>query len=174
MDDQVIGVEPHVSWRQIFTNTAGIDGSTAGDKFLYSNSMWVYVESFVTHVSGKTFKEAIDSYILHPMGLDGHFNEGTEYPPFTARGFVGTNEDLMVIGGTLAALGVSPKSRVQIISENSTRTMLKDWTSIQKVKASFLSDKTVESMKRFQHEESEFKDSIVDGYGMGLWCVKGW
>jgi len=29
-------------------------------------------------------------------------------------------------------------------------------------------------MNRFRHEESEFKYSIVDGYGMGLWCVKGW
>jgi hypothetical protein len=178
IDDQVEGSlldsGSSVTWRQIFTNTAGIDGSNAGKEFMYSNSMWVHVEAFVEKVTGMSFKKAIEFYIVNPMGLSGHFDDGTEYPPFTARGFVGTNEDLMIIGGTLASNGVSPKTRKQIIQPNTAKTMLKDWTKLQNVTKSFLQDKTVESMNRFRHEESEFKYSIVDGYGMGLWCVKGW
>lgn len=178
MDDQVeaavLDSGSSVTWRQIFTNTAGDDGSNAGKEFVYSNSMWVFVEAFVAKVTGKSFKEAMDHYITSPMGLNGHFDDETEYTPFPARGFVGTNEDLMIIGGTLGSHGVSPKTRTQIIKADSAKSMLKDWTKLQNVTSSFLQDKTVESMNRFRHKESEFQHSIVDGYGMGLWCVKGW
>ena len=56
----------------------------------------------------------------------------------------------MIIGGTLAAHGVLyPATRLQIITRNSVKTMLKDWSSIQNVKASFHQDQTVASIKRF-------------------------
>lgn len=38
-------------------------------------------------------------------------------------------------------------------------------------------DKTVKTMTRFssgEHDDSFFSYGIVNGYGMGLWYVKGW
>lgn len=109
------------------------------------------------------------------MGLNGHFDIETIYPPFTARGFIGTNEDIMIIGSTLASRGVSPKTRLQIITQKSVTTMLKDWSVMQNVEDSFHKDETMASMRRFHHEgESTFEYGIVHGYSMGLWKVNGW
>jgi hypothetical protein len=82
----------------------------------------------------------------------------------------------MIIGSTLASGGISPKTRLQVVSKTSVDVMLQDWTSIQSVQASFLEDRTVKSMTRFQDGKSDFKlnDVVVDGYGMGLWRVSGW
>merc|ERR1712224_478869 len=48
----------------------------------------------------------------------------------------------------------------------------------QHVNWSFQTDETVKSMKRFvddeRDDEESFQFGVVDGYGMGLWRVKGW
>merc|ERR1719253_539584 len=164
-----------VTWRQVFTNTAGVDGSEAGKHFVYSNSLWSHVAASIANATGMSFLNVMDYYIIQPMGLKGHFDVDTAYPPYTARGFLGTNEDLMIIGSTLASGGISPKTRLQVISTKSVDEMLKDWTSVQNVRDSFSKDHTVDSMKRFHDGRSaEFKFNIVDGYGMGLWRVNGW
>lgn len=176
VDDRVpgLGNDVDVTWRQIFTNTAGVDGSEAGKRFVYSNSLWFHVANPVVKATKMSFLDAMEFYILQPLGLRGNFDIHTEYPPFMARGFLGTNEDMMVIGSTLVSGGISPKTRLRVLSQTSVDKMLKDWTSIQNVKASFLKDSTVKSMKRFQDGNSDFRFDVVDGYGMGLWRVNGW
>uniref|UniRef100_A0A7S1FN09 Beta-lactamase-related domain-containing protein n=1 Tax=Corethron hystrix TaxID=216773 RepID=A0A7S1FN09_9STRA len=177
VDDKVTGLanDITVTWRQVFTNTAGVDGSEAGMHFVYSNSLWSHVAASIANATGMTFLDVMDYYIIQPMGLKGHFDVDTVYPPYTASGFLGTNEDLMIIGSTLASGGISPKTRLQVISNKSVDEMLKDWTSVQNVRDSFSKDHTVDSMKRFHDGRSaEFKFNIVDGYGMGLWRVNGW
>ena len=166
-----------VTWKHIFTNTAGTDGSHAGNKFEYSNAMWSHVSGFVESLTGVPFVEAIKFYISDPMGLTGSFDETTQYPPFAARGFRGSNEDLLTIGSTLASGGVSPKTRKRVVSSSSVERMLHDWTDEQNVRASFARDKTVGTMKRFRYGEDDSSFSshgVVDGYGMGLWRVNGW
>jgi hypothetical protein len=177
IDDTISSSVTKVTWKQVFSNTAGTDGSHAGKKFEYSNSLWSHVSDFVEKLTGVSFVEAISFYILSPMGLSGYFEENTPYPPFTARGFRGSNEDLLVIGSTLASGGVSPKTRKRVISLSSVEKMLHDWTREQNVIASFLEDQTVKNMNRFCSSETDDSFSsygIVDGYGMGLWRVKGW
>ena len=130
------------------------------------------MEAKIERITKLSFVDAINLYVIKPLGLEGHFDLETEYPPFTARGFVGSNEDLMIIGSTLASKGISPKTRLQVLSQQSINTMLRDWT--QEFKDSFSLDKTVASMNRFYHEKSEFQYEVVNGYGLGLWHVKGW
>ena len=166
----------HVTWKQVFSNTAGSDGSHAGTLFEYSNEMWSHVSEFIEELTGVTFVEAITHYILKPIGVSGYFDKDTEYPPMTARGFRGSNEDLLVIGSTLASGGVSPKTRLRVISSISVKNMLRDWTRTQNVIASFKNDKTMKTMDRFANNGSirASNGNIVTGYGMGLWHVKGW
>ena len=180
VDDAIGSLEHKVTWKQVFSNTAGVDGTDAGNSFYYSNSLWSHVSDFVQTITGVPFVEAVKYYILDPIGLLGSFDVNTVFPPFTARGFLGSNEDLLLIGSTLASGGVSPKTRLRVISTLSVNKMLKDWTKAQNVTASFMQDKTVNSMKRFQGVDGDgdggdsFAFGIVDGYGMGLWRVKGW
>ena len=177
IDDAIVGPIHKVTWKQVFSNTAGINGNRAGRKFEYSNSLWSYVSNFIQNVTGVPFVEAITFYILNPMGLSGSFNEKSIYPPFVARGFIGSNRDLLLIGSTLASGGVSLETRLRVISSSSVDKMLYDWTSAQNVTKSFMDDKTVHSMKRFYENDKDDRLSafgVVDGYGMGLWRVKGW
>ena len=138
--------------------------------------MWSHVAASIANATGMSFLDVMDYYIIQPMGLKGHFDVDILYPPYTACGFLGTDEDLMIIGSTLASGGISPKTRLQVISAKSVDEMVKEWTSIQNVRDSFSKDDTVDSMKRFYVGRSaEFKfNNIVDGYGMGLWRVNGW
>jgi hypothetical protein len=175
IDDAINNLPYKVTWRHVFTNTAGVDGKDAGNKFVYSNSLWSHVSDFVMTVTGVPFVEAVEYYILNPIGLSGSYDVNTLFPPFTARGFTGSHEDLLLIGSTLASGGVSPKTRLRVISTSSTDEMLKDWTRSQNVTASFEKDETVKSMKRFQYDgDNSFPFGVVDGYGMGIWLVKGW
>ena len=175
IDDVINGLLYKVTWRQVFTNTAGIDGIHAGAEFHYSNSLWSHVSEFVQTITDVPFVEAVKYYILDPIGLTGSYDVNTLFPPFAARGFLGSNEDLLLIGSTLTSGGVSPKTRLRVISASSADTMLKDWTSAQNVTTSFRNDETVKSMKRFNYGgEMAFPVQVVDGYGMGLWRVKGW
>lgn len=175
IDDAIDNLPCKVTWRHVFTNTAGIDGKGAGNKFEYSNSLWSHVSNFVMTMTGAPFAEAVEYYILNPIGLSGSYDINTLFPPFAARGFIGSHEDLLLIGSTLASGGVSPKTRLRVISTSSTDEMLKDWTKAQHVTASFENDKTVKSMKRFQYDgDKSFPFGVVDGYGMGIWLVKGW
>jgi hypothetical protein len=177
IDDTISSSVPKVTWKQVFSNSAGFDGRHAGKKFEYSNSLWSHVSDFVEKLMGVSFIEAITYYILSPMGLSGYFDENTPYIPFTARGFYGSNEDLLVIGSTLASGGVSPKTRLRVISISSVTKMLHDWTSEQNITASFMEDKVVKNMNSFfpsQKDDSFSSYGIVDGYGLGLWRVNGW
>jgi len=168
IDDEISGLLHKVTWRQIFTNTAGILGEDAGGKFQYSNSLWKSVADFVQTLTGVSFIEAVQYYILDSIGLMGSFDVNTMVPPFTARGYLGSNEDLLLIGSTLASGGVSPKTRLRVISSSSVDEMLKDWTSEQNVTESFSKDLTVKTVRK------TFAFEAVDGYGMGIWRVKGW
>ena len=175
IDDAINNLPYKVTWRHVFTNTAGIDGKDAGNKFGYSNSLWSHVSDFVMTITGVPFVEAVEYYILNPIGLSGSYDVNTLFPPFTARGFTGSHEDLLLIGSTLASGGVSPKTRLRVISTSSTDEMLKDWTRAQNVTTSFENDETVKSMKRFQYDgDKSFPFGVVVGYGMGIWLVKGW
>ena len=170
LDDVIGGL--HITWKQLFTNIVGSDGTLAGTYFEYSNGMWSHISGFVEKVTGVPFVEAITYYVLTPMGVSGLFDENTEYPPMSARGFRGTTSDLLIIGGTLASGGVSPSSRLRVISSASVQKMLSDWTSTQKVVFSFQKDKTATSMDKFTYNKSQ-NENIINGYGMGLWLVKG-
>ena len=175
IDDEISGLSHKVTWRQVFTNTAGTFGEDAGGKFKYSNSLWKSVADFVQIVTGVSFIEAVQYYILDPIGLIGSFDVNTTVLPFTARGYFGSNEDLLLIGSTLASGGVSPKTRLRVISSSSVDEMLKDWTSEQNVTESFSKDFTVRTVNRtFRGSGISFPFEAVDGYGMGIWRVKGW
>lgn len=180
IDDTVydLNSQNNVKWSHIFTNTAGADGSYAGNKFEYSNSLWKYAPDFIETKAGVSFIEAISFYILDPMGLTGSFNVTTQYPPFAARGFLGSNEDLLTIGSTLASGGVSPKTRKRIISSSNVERMLRAPTNKNNhLASSFMLDKTFASMNRFRsgkEDDSFSSHGIVDGYAMGLWAVNGW
>lgn len=177
IDDTIVTLANNVTWKQVFSNTAGIKGTHTEKKFEYSNSLWLHTKDFVEQITGVSFVEAIRYYVLDPMGLSGYFDVNTPYPPFSARGFIGSHKDLLLIGSTLASGGVSPETRIRVLSKSSVEKMLHDWTREQNVTASFMIDKTVKSMTRFssgEHNDSFFSYGIVDGYGMGLWRVKGW
>lgn len=62
------------------------------------------------------FIETVKYYILGPIGLSESYDVNTVFPPFTARGFIESNEDLLLIGSTLASGGVSPKTRLRVFS----------------------------------------------------------
>lgn len=181
IDDAIEGL-PHttkVTWKQVFSNTAGHDGKQAGNVFHYSNVLWSHTANFIQNLTGAPFEEVAKYHVLEPLGLSGSFDRNTAFPPFTARGFVGSNQDLLVLGSTLASGGVSPKTRMRVISPASVNKMLNDWTVAQNVTESFHRDETVKSMKRFvdgnetRHREF-FPYAVVDGYAMGLWRVHGW
>ena len=89
-----------------------------------------------------------------------------------ARGYRGSNEDLMKIGSTLSSGGVSPKTALRVISSNSVQKMLSDSTS--HVKDTFNNNTVVRSMSRFLKDKSSSGNIIVSGYGLGLWRTKGW
>jgi len=144
------------------------------NEFVYSNSLWSHVPSAIHNATGLSFEEAVKYYIIDPIGLGGSFDTNTSFPPYPARGFVGTLEDLQLIGCTLASGGTSPKTRLQVISDSSVNTILKDWTKEFNITSSFQENVTVRSMKRFQDVNSTFSHGIVSGYGLGLWHVKGW
>ena len=101
----------NVTWKHIFSNTA-----TISNEFEYSNEKWTYAQAFIEQLLGTTFEEAVSYHILVPMGLTGYFEKQTEYPPIVARGYRGSNEDLLIIGSTLASGGVSPKTALRVIS----------------------------------------------------------
>lgn len=179
LDDLIVGAPHNVTWRQVFTNTAGIDGSHAGKRFEYSNSLWSHVPNFVHNVTGVSFTDAIKYYVLDPIGLSGVFDTNSSYPPYAARGFLGSTKDILLIGSTLASGGISPETRLRVLSQSSVRKMLKDWTNVPSVSQSFKDDKTVLSMSRFYNNTNYNDDplsvyGVVDGYGMGLWRVNGW
>ena len=164
-----------MTWRHVFSNTAGIDGQHAGNKFHYSNSLWSHASDFVRTITGVPFVDAVKYYILDPIGLSGSYDVNTLFPPYTVRGFLGSNEDLLLIGSTLASGGVAPKTRLRVISASSNDKMLKDWTSAQHVTTSFTNDETVKGMKRFYYDgDKSFPFGVVNDCGMGLWRVKGW
>ena len=179
LDDIVVAEERvyNVTWRHIFSNTAGSDGSKAGTEFDYSNGLWKYVPDSVHSATGMYFLDAMQHYILDPMGITGSFDTNTAYPPYAARGFVGSLDDLLLIGSTLAGRGVSTKTRKQVVSARSVEALLQDSVALGNTTNSFSRHEVVKSMKRF-HEpssslESDFPRGVVDGYGLGIWRV-GW
>ena len=178
VDDIIVGPVHNVTWKHLFTNTAGVDGSYVGRKFEYSNSLWSYIPSFIYSVTGVPFIDAITFYVLNPMGLSGFYDMNTSYPPYAARGFLGTTRDIILIGSTLASGGISPETRLRVLSQSSVKKMLEDWTSALNVTHSFNEDKTVQSMSRFYNSQQGNDPlsvyGVVDGYAMGLWRVKGW
>jgi len=157
----------NVTWKHVFSNTA-----TISNEFEYSNDKWVYAQAFIEQLLGTIFEEAVSYHILVPMGLIGYFEKHTEYPPMVARGYRGSNEDLMVIGSTLASGGVSPKTALRVISSNSVQKILRD--STKHAKDTFNNNKVVESMNRFLKDKSSSGNNVVRGYGLGLWRTKGW
>lgn len=119
LDDTIITLENKVTWRQVFSNTAGINGNHTEKKFEYLNSLWLHTKDFVEAITGVSLVKAITYYVLDSMGLSGYFDENTPYPPLTAGGFIGSNKDLLLIGSTLASGGVSPETRIQVLSKSS-------------------------------------------------------
>jgi len=164
------------SWQQIFSNNA-LANTTDG--FEYSNAMWSLVPDAIAAASHMHFTDAIRYYILDPMGLAGHFDTETSFPPYAARGYVGPCNDLSVIGSTLSNLGVSPVTGKQIISSSNTYRMLGDTVSPNTIgRSNFRKNKVTESMSRFHTGRADghkdFPYGVVDGYGLGVWRVKGW
>ena len=133
----------------MFANTSGVVGTNAGDKFHCSDSLWSCVANFIQNLTGAPFQEVATHHILDPLGLSGSFDANTKYPTFTARVFLGTNQDLLLLGSTLASGGVSPKTRLRVISTSSVNTMLNNWTAVKGITESFYNDETAQSMKRF-------------------------
>lgn len=169
ISDEIQGLHHKVTWEQVFSNTAGDMGEHAESSFQYSNSLWSHATTTVQNATELTFLEAMSKYILEPLGSAGSFDPETAYPPFPARGFVGSLDDILLIGSTLASGGVSPKTRLQILSVNSVQRMLRD--STRNVSASFYNDRATKSMDRFVSENIGFSSGVVSGYGLGLWRV---
>ena len=177
LDDVVVANETthNATWRYIFTNTAGQDGENEGTRFKYANGLWKYVSAAVQEATGLHFLNAVQHYILDPMGTVGYFNESTSSPPYEARGFVGPLEDLLVMGSTLANRGVSPITRKRVISAQSVEAILSEST-IGAIKPTYSRDFIARSMKRYHYHDgvSNSTRGMVDGYAIGLWCVPGW
>eukprot|EP00928_Gymnodinium_smaydae_P064421 TRINITY_DN47749_c0_g1_i1.p1 TRINITY_DN47749_c0_g1~~TRINITY_DN47749_c0_g1_i1.p1 ORF type:complete len:719 (-),score=43.38 TRINITY_DN47749_c0_g1_i1:263-2209(-) len=159
------------TWKDMLSNKAGF--TSEGQRhsqlaFRYSNYPWRAVPDAIEAISGMSFHDALRQFVTIPMGITGKFNEGTNFPPYAARGFVGTVEDLVLIGATLANGGISPKTRKTVVSADSVAHMLADQTV--DVKESFLQDTVRLSMRRFEKAGAR----LPDGYGLGLWRVTNW
>lgn len=88
---------------------------------------------------------------------------------------MGSNKDLLIIGSTLASGGVSPETGMRVVSQASIEKMLYDWTTALNVTESFKNDKIVKRMDHmFEISSGIYPFGVVQGYGMGIWRVKGW
>jgi glycerophosphoryl diester phosphodiesterase len=176
---------PRPTLRYVITNRAATVENSTMPRFQYDNELWKYVPMAVEHACrGLNFTNAIQHYVLEPIGIVGKFAEDSPYPPYAARGFLGSLDDLLLTANTLSCWGVSPKTRQRVLSPASVRELLgntipdMDDDPIQRLV--FQGDTVVRSMKRFR-DPRYLSDSnatmpieVMDGYGMGLWCVHGW
>jgi hypothetical protein len=199
IDNLIMGIPYNVTWKQVFSNTAGRDGKKAGNEFTYANELWLHVPEAIYNATGLSFEETIKYYVLDPMGLSGSFDNQTAFPPVAARGFVGSLDDLMLIGCTLATGGISPKTSKRVLSTQNIQKMQRDWITDQGVMNSFQRNIIVFGLRqRFTEGNStsnffpfrmmvnhhpnstnattnanDENDNIA-AYGMGMWLVKGW
>jgi len=171
------------TWYQIFSSQYQTEEAP---HFNYNENSRRYsvLSAAVLQVTGMEFSMAIAHYVLDPMGLigtidarisntrDSHnvlFGEG--------RGFVGSINDMFLIGATLVNQGISPKTRKQVISSASVQQLLGDSVMHTGAKYTFDKDPVVARMERFRTSNLTFPlrtKNPVDGYGMGIWRVAGW
>ena len=172
-----------ILWRHVLANTAGRDEMSAGTRFEFNNDIWKYAPDFVERVCGMKFTTAMYHFVLEPSGLQGTFDLRTLHSPYTANGFVGPLDDLLLLGSIFVNQGVSPKTRKQILTTTSVARILGNSVlDYDPTKKEFYNHKVVQNMARFWknkiHNFVEQKDIMprhpIDGYGLGLWCVNGW
>jgi glycerophosphoryl diester phosphodiesterase/CubicO group peptidase (beta-lactamase class C family) len=173
------------SLRHVLSNRAATLENNTVPRFQYDNFFWKYVPMAVERACrGLNFTNAIQHYILDPMGIDGKFDEDTPYPPYAARGFLGSLDDLLLTAGTLSSRGVSPKTRQRVLSPASVSELLSNTIPgmeddpVQRL--AFQGDKAFRSMTRFRNprylsgSNATVPIEVMDGYALGLWCVHGW
>ena len=167
-----------LTWRHVLANTAGRDGSPAGTRFDYNSYFWKYVPDFVQRVCGMNFTTAMYHYVLEPSGMEGTFDLNT--PHSASRGFVGPLDDLLIIGSIFVNQGVSPKTRKQVLTAASVDRILSNTVlDYDPTKKEFYNHKVVQNMARFRRtlrleNATLVSPHVMDGYGLGLWCVNGW
>ena len=52
IDDEIEGLPHRVTWRHVFSNTAGPDGIEAGTRFEYANDLWKHIPYAVFNATG--------------------------------------------------------------------------------------------------------------------------
>jgi len=174
------GKEP-TTWRHVFSRTADRKGGPPGIKFDEQSNIWKRAPKFVKSQTGLNFTTAMQHYILDRMGMVGNLNVTMTLSP--SLGFVGPLEDMMLIGSTLASFGVSPKTRQQVVSMQSVEMLLNN-TVLQydnhSAKTGFLRHGDVKNLERHLRASNSTtrtnlseREAVVDGYGLGLFCVHG-
>jgi len=143
----------------------------------YSNS--VVEESLFNYIQqscGVNFTTAMHYHVLEPMGLLGSFNLTTAN---NLKGYVGAIDDPILIASTLVSAGVSPKTRRQVLSAASVNYMLRPTVANDKSAGNAHEHRLLQSISRHLSSNQTKQDSnaagemVVDGYGLGVWCVNG-
>jgi len=175
LSDEVAG-QPGIAWTHIFSNTVSVNGSVPGQNFTYLNPPWHSVPAAVKKATSMNFLDAMQFYVLDPMGAEGQFDVNTNVPPFPARGYEGPLDDLLLLGSTLANGGISPKTGKRVITAESVSSMLEPRMVSEAQRESFFASHQAQTMARFVQRDAaeEFPFGVVEGYALGLWQVRGW
>ncbi|CAB9515413.1 expressed unknown protein [Seminavis robusta] len=164
-----------MTFRHVFSNVGGSNGTIIGKNFRYTNDLWYLIPGAFERITGMKFVDCVKEYVIEPMGLTGQYDATNKtMPPLAGRGYNGHPTDIAVIGATLAASGISPKTRKQVVSPESVQLMLQDTISTPNLTESFNRDKIVLEMDRLYNQTGLFPNGFCNGYGMGVWLVDGW
>ena len=162
------------TYRQLLSNTAGLNGTEIGKEFHYGSDLWAVIPGAFERLTGLDFREAVDYYILWPSGMKGYYDLDTKMTPWAGRGFVGPANTLAILGGILANRGVSQKTRRQIVSAESVDQMLANVIVTPSLNASYFRDPTFLAVESKFNLEGEFPNHFTNGYGLAVWHVSGW
>ena len=169
-----------LSWRHVLANTARQDGGVPGSRFDYNNEIWKYTPAFVERVCGMNFTTAMYHFVLAPSGIEGTFDLNIPQSQYVSRGFTGSLDDLMLLGGIFVNQGVSPRTRKQVLTATSVERILSNTVlEYDATRKGFYNHKVVQNLDRFWKSRrlentTLSSDHAMDGYGLGLWCVNGW
>ena len=113
-------------------------------------------------------------HVFDPIGLNGTFDYDSDYPPVAARGFVGTLEDLMLIGCTLSSGGVSPRDTDAGNITEERGPDVEGFHSSEQGYGLISRGQNRQFNEEIRGSRESLSVGVVDGYGLGLWRVRGW